>query len=163
MRIPMLVVGACLAVLLPGAVFAQSDTLIVPGVRIGPVALGMFREDVIRLLGPPDKVEETRVTQGGRSFLQSFVDHHTTYGLAISYNAGVAPTAFFLATESPRYATGQGVRVGSSGTDLVRAHGGGCESCQKAVCYMGFQGVLFEVWKAGQVRRIAVEPGKTCL
>ena len=163
MRIRMLVVGACLAVLVPGAVLAQSDTLIVPGVRIGPVALGMFREDVMRLLGRPDKVEENRATQGGTVVVMSLVDHYTAHGLAITYGAGVAPAAFFLATESPRYATDQGVRVGSSGTDLVRAHGSGCESCQKAVCYMGFQGVMFEVWKAGQVRRIAVERGKTCL
>jgi hypothetical protein len=96
----------------------QNDYLIVPGERVGSIALGMSVDDMLRILGrpssisknPPDHPVKTQIYYFGRIFVVSISPIPEVEVLSIS-------------TTSKEYVTDKGIKVGSSGTDVVRAYG----------------------------------------
>lgn len=87
------------------------DKLIVPGERIGPISLGMMQADVLKILGVPPKSS-------------IHTDGHSRYYYAdltvwISRDSRV----FRIGTDSPEYATADGIRVGMTEPE-VRAKKG---------------------------------------
>jgi len=87
------------------------DKLIVPGKRIGPIALGMPQADVLNILGKPPK-----------SIIHT--DGHSSYFYAdllvfISNNSRV----YRVNTTAPEYSTADGIRVGMTEPE-VRAKRG---------------------------------------
>jgi hypothetical protein len=91
----------------------NSDHLIVPGERVGPIKLGMTEQEVFNLLGPAKK-------------------HFFRFGTLIyswedgDFEINVSPdnhTVYVVKVFSPSYHTAEGVRVGSSEFDLVHLKG----------------------------------------
>ena len=134
----------------------QSSALIVPGVRIGPAAIGASRRRIERIVGKPDKV--VRARSGG-----GIVATYSDAGLAVTYQRvayfGDIPVrgrqAVQIRTTSPRYATAAGVRVGSTLSSAQRAYPG--IKCSATDLGGGndcvFGGTTFEVWEGIQVER----------
>lgn len=83
---------------------AQVPTVIVPGKSLGPVRLGMSREDVIRILGQPS----SPLTETG-----AFPD----WDLTVTFRDGVAVR---VGTTSSRYRTASGAGVGMRIDDAIR-------------------------------------------
>lgn len=110
---------------------AQSEsTRIVAGERIGPVVLGMAKNDLVRLLGSPDRTHETVGKVGRRQ--TPFVFSTTYYYGAESYGHHVweinvssipAPQVKHIGTTNSKYSTDHDVKVGSSGVKVVEAFG----------------------------------------
>jgi len=80
----------------------QRDNLIVPGCRIGPIAIGMTNEDLLRTLGPP------RLSRDQGKFVSNQYDSLKITAMVEGGRVG------WLFTTDPRYHTAAGVRVGSS-------------------------------------------------
>jgi hypothetical protein len=98
---------------------AQDDNLIVPGERLGPVRIGEFMEDVLKKLGKPDRI----VRNDSAHYLDYYYDRlGITFGKFTSL-ADIAPQIQTVSTFSNRYETDKGIRVGSSGMDVVKAYG----------------------------------------
>ena len=91
------------------------DTLIVPGVRIGPIALGATAGDLLAALGRPDhQLDTLNFWQLGGGNLASGIQAYLPNDLL---------QAAYVVTQDPRYATAAGVRVGSAELEM-RAHYG---------------------------------------
>ena len=100
-----------LASVVSGAAQAQNDNLIVPGVRVGPVTLGMTDADLYKMLGEP---AQTMVTSNGARI-------HYVYS---SLNVGVDRDSHIVVaveTHDPAYATAGGIKFGSSSLALTVA------------------------------------------
>ena len=81
---------------------AQPDMTIVPGERIGAVALGMSEAELTQAAGPPDQ----RMMQG-RDLL-------FTWGLLTARISGGAPGVDEIVVNDPRFATPERIHVGST-------------------------------------------------
>ena len=131
-------------------VTAQSQDLIVPGHRLGPISLGMFGDEAIKLLGKPEKEESCpgcpfRVWwyQGGNYLVT--VDYGPTWKVI-----GVS-------TKSTRYASREGLRIGSSAYEIMKAYGQSKrQECGTARCYMEYDDILFWL-TGGQITTIVVQ------
>ena len=85
----------------------------------------------MRILGRPDRTHENigYYEQGGQRtpFLISKTYYYGKKRLGYNWEVNVspipAPEVTFVRTTSNRYVTDRGIRVGSSGTDVVRAYG----------------------------------------
>jgi hypothetical protein len=131
----------------------HSSALIVPGVRIGPAAIGVTPRQIERSVGKPDKVVRA---QSGDGIVATYSDA----GLTVTYhhvaNLGDIPArgrvAVQIRTTSPRYATAEGVRVGSTLPSARRAYPG--IKCYATDLGGGndcvFRGTTFEVWEGIQ-------------
>jgi hypothetical protein len=118
---------------------AQSDKLIVPGKRIGPVKIGMYREDVISALGKPHNTVHSRGSMGIRDFYLYGKKQGHHVGLGVSYNS--APyTVDHLDVSNDTYATSEGIRSGSSIRDAIRIYGSGSQNCFSNVgtCWVSY-------------------------
>ncbi len=106
--------GGCVGAQLDVARVA-ADRRIVPGERIGPISLGMYLDDVVKILGQPDRAE-----RAPGAAIKYFYDRH---GLFVGARDVPAITVQVVSTNNNGYVTEQGIRVGSSGADFVRAYG----------------------------------------
>ena len=121
---------------------AQSDNVIVPGVRVGPVAIGMSPDQVAQVFGSPSR----RQIEGNPPV--NIIHHYPD--LMVSYRAGVAPRVFSLYTQSSRWVTDKGIRVGNSGSSVPQAHGAPLrEECgtgtRDSSCTAFYRGLLISV------------------
>ena len=149
-----LVSGGCAAV--------QSDSErvvpggpIVPAERIGPVALGMTVDEVVRILGRPDQIDKNPADHPDQIQRYSF----DRIGWFVSFSPIPASEATTISTTSTRYVTDRDIRVGSSGTEVVRAYGReyttnrGGQTVWAVYSHLGIQ---FGLWTDNRVFRIAV-------
>ncbi len=83
---------------------APRDEMVVPGGRIGPIALGMSAATLFNTLGTPDE---------SNRFKDAQAIHYKSVGLRTtvldSYQQVIN-----VHTDEPRYATAEGIRVGAS-------------------------------------------------
>lgn len=86
------------------------DTLIVPTKRIGPALLGMSPEQMIAWMGRPDEA----VGSGDSAW------RYTREGMQVAFDAG---RAYIISVTEPRYATADGLRVGSPSSQLAARWG----------------------------------------
>ncbi len=106
-----MIVFCAMANVAPGAAQSQTDNLIVPGVRVGPVTLGMTDVDLYKMLGDPAR---TDVTSDGARI-------HYVYS---SLDVGVDRDSHIVVaveTHDPSYATAEGIKFGSSSLALMVA------------------------------------------
>ena len=101
---------------------AQSDHLIVPRERIGPVRLGMGMDEVIAELGQPDF---NGVMNGDHPLWR-----YWSLNLTIGFDNSSAPAVYCVETntwtDSPLltlFNTTEGIHIGSSSFDVKRAYG----------------------------------------
>ena len=88
----------------PAPAQAANDHLIVPWVRIGPIALGMSGDDVMRIMGEPTK------TMGGPPDGVNLYLWKDDLSVTVKKNGSYVTQICAL---SPAYATAQGVRPGT--------------------------------------------------
>jgi hypothetical protein len=84
---------------------SNNDHLIVPGRRIGPIALGMSAADVLRIKGDPIP---------GRSMRGTTKSQYTWSDLHVLFEPGRVNGVETVCALSPEYRTSQGIHVGSS-------------------------------------------------
>jgi hypothetical protein len=68
------------------AAVASSDHLIVPGQRIGPIRLGMFRDDVLETLGQPNEERTLKYANGREKWT------YTRLNLMVYISSGAVPS-----------------------------------------------------------------------
>jgi len=98
------------------------DTLIVPGQRIGPVAMGKSVAEIVSQLGKPDYNQQTTRYAGEVTYT------YTRYGIWFCWNdQGLQPVVETglrgINVDSNRWATAEGIRVGNSIQDVIQAYG----------------------------------------
>lgn len=116
-----LALAGCATMLAPGnridfaTAIQNSDRLIVPGDRIGPIRVGMSRDEVVRILGRPDRV----INYLDSSDVEYIYDNnHFVVGLSVRWWAVID-----VWTYDPQFATEQGVRPGDSRNDVLQKQG----------------------------------------
>ncbi len=117
-----------LLVLMASTAVQAESARIVPGEQIGPVVLGMAENDVLKILGRPDKTYKTVATVNGSQRVMGktyYYGKKRLGGHVWTINVSTIPTpqVKFIQTTSTRYATDSGIKVGSSGVDVVEAFG----------------------------------------
>jgi len=100
---------------LPGCATAN-DTLIVPGCRIGPIAVGMTEADLLRAIGSPERSSPLGSHQG----VSVTIYEYEGRGLRAWVRGDRVNEVW---TSDARYATEKGVKVGSSELELRVALG----------------------------------------
>lgn len=125
-KMGILIFVALFALSMPGSVLGQSKhaasdtsdsiTLIMPGHSIGPIYLGMPRPTVQMLLGEPSKAY-------AHDWGNRYDYDQDNLKLMVVFTAVPGDAVQQLATDSTTFATAEGVRVGSTGTDVVNAYG----------------------------------------
>lgn len=87
------------------------DKLIVPGERIGPIALGMPQADVLKILGTPP---HTNVGEWASMY------YYADLAVWIKNDSN---HVIMIQTSSPEYATADGIRVGMSEPEVKAKRG----------------------------------------
>jgi len=98
-----------------------SDKLIVPGDRIGPIRLGMSKDDVVRLLGTPEKVR--KYLPGANWADEGYECIYDNGNFHVGFPAGPAPTVKEIKVWDPQFVTEKGVRSGDPTSDVLQKHG----------------------------------------
>jgi len=145
-----------------GASTQPAEMVITPGVGVGPITLGMSKEDVIKHLGKPDKTE-------GKG---SGLNYISSMGLSVmvSPRKGVVSIScwtsrvmywlYALGMKDFRGATDKGIKMGAGRDDIVRAYGKADSESGGAPLYMDYrsQGIEF-ILCSGKLAQIeVVEP-----
>jgi hypothetical protein len=114
-----------LAALLAPSAEAQGPWLISAGRGWGPILLGMTEEAVMSALGQPDN---PRTVSGSIVFRK-----YSSRGVVLFFSrpGGGDFTLGGIHITSPRFATREGIRVGSSLTDVVHAYGDSLDTADK--------------------------------
>jgi hypothetical protein len=100
------------------------DLVITPLVGIGPVKFGMSRQEVEKLLGKPDGVQElgkngfVHMNYGSRGY---FIGVSKVYGVAMISCVSQAESAVRVRDFSGK--TDKGISLGASMADIIRAYG----------------------------------------
>ena len=103
-------------------VASEPDNQIVPGMRLGAVRIGETPEEVARLLGTPvHKVSAAAV--GTMDYVYNHADACSIDDVEFTAPPGVQVLA--LSTVSPACMTAKGIRVGSSGLQVIKAYAKG--------------------------------------
>jgi len=128
----------------------QNDNLIVPGVRIGPVDLGMSERAVFKKFGDPARASFDNNDTIVSLFYPTFI---VTVDKKIDKVTQVT-------TSDPRYATANGVKVGISNLVATKKLGIPAGNCDRhAGCNYWFEGGLWLDVKGDQsVQSIWVVP-----
>jgi hypothetical protein len=125
---------------------AKNDNLIVPGVRIGPVSLGMSDADLYKMLGDPTQTMTEGVDMGRAiqyvfpklSIVVSKATHRVTQ----------------VTTLDPGYSTADGIKVGSSGLAVSTKLGIPPGRCEGGCDYNYPNGISLGINSEGRVRAI---------
>ena len=124
---------------------AQNDTLIVPGVRMGPVHLGITDAELYRLLGDPQS------TQVNGDISRNYIFPNFTVSVSASTHKVIQVT-----TTDPSFATADGVKVGSSGLAVAAKLGAPRDACAEDCSISYPNGVAVGINASGAVRTIWV-------
>jgi hypothetical protein len=129
---------------------------IVPGERVGEVKLGMFVDDVVRVLGKPSEIRKAPHTVFGGVVPLTY--EYDDGNLAIEFFTRPPSQVSFIKIYSARYVTDRGIKVGSSASDVVRAYGGGYVSENNELVYYerGIHFLLDNKRDEQPVRRIQI-------
>jgi len=131
---------------------------IAPGRAIGPVGVGDERATIAaRLGGDGVVIRRTRnAAAPGNRNLDRVVVAYPTLALSARFPTDEASTqATSVATRSPRYRTGAGIRVGSTRAALLRAHPR--TTCDGPVCRLRRPpGLTRFHLRGGRIARVAV-------
>jgi hypothetical protein len=127
---------------------AKNDNLIVPGVRIGPVRIGMTDADLYKILGDPTQTLTTGSVDGGITYfwgnsLVVHVDKDTHRVVQVT-------------TNNPKYSTADGIKVGSSGLAISTKLGIPAGNCQVRCDYYYPNRILLHINPNGSVGLITV-------
>lgn len=126
---------------------ADYDNLIVPGVRVGPVALGGSVKEIMAKIGQPSSSKRWRGV-GGHDEVRYTYDRHclkftwADEGLDPQVERGLRG----IHATCSRWHTAEGIHVGSSIQDVVNAYGpphatlGNCDG--RDVCMLGYSNGL---------------------
>jgi len=140
-----------------------AEMVITPGVGVGPVTLGMSREEVIKHLGKPVKIEG----EGGYG-----LNYISSLGLSVlvSPRKGVVSISCWtsrvmywlsaLGMKDFRGATDKGIKMGAGRDEIVRAYGRADSESGGAPLYMDYrsEGIKF-ILCSGKLAKIeVVEP-----
>jgi hypothetical protein len=128
---------------------AQSDNLIVPGVRIGPVMLAMTETAIYKMLGDPTRT----MTQGvdmGRGIQYVYPT------LSVVVNK-VTHRVTSVVTIDQKYSTANGIKVGSSSLAVSTKLGIPPGDCQ-GMCDYNYHGIGMGINPDGRVRAIWIIP-----
>jgi len=146
-----------------GASTQPAEMVITPGVGVGPVTLGMSREEVIKHLGKPVKIEG----EGGYG-----LNYISSMGLSVlvSPRKGVVSISCWtsrvmywlsaLGMKDFRGATDKGIKMGAGRDEIVRAYGRADSESGGAPLYMDYrsEGIKF-ILCSGKLAQIeVVEP-----
>lgn len=113
-RIGLYVVAVILVV--AGQVYARPENIIiVPGHAIGDITLGMSQGMVFNRLGMPDEISNVRNGDGSMDIYWTYVQEEGR-SLVVSWTRkdGQVNGVDYLFTDSGRYLTSKGVRIGDS-------------------------------------------------
>jgi hypothetical protein len=136
------------ALICPFMAQAQNDNLIVPGVRLGPVHLGITDVELYRLLGDPAETIQDRNL--------GMIYHYSKVNVIVSANTHRVTR---VGTSDPDYSTVEGIRVGSSGLAVGVKLGIPPGPCDPDGCnYWYPSGLSLNVTGTGSVRAISVAP-----
>jgi len=146
-----------------GASTQPAEMVITPGVGVGPITLGMSREDVIKHLGKPVKIEG----EGGYG-----LNYISSMGLSVTvsprkgvvsiscWTSRVMYWLYALGMKDFRGATDKGIKMGAGRDEIVRAYGRADSESGGAPLYMDYrsEGIKF-ILCSGKLAQIeVVEP-----
>jgi hypothetical protein len=131
----------------PQAPPGNFDTVIVPGQRVGPVAMGGYVDEIVAKLGKPDRTRRSTFRGPGYDADEVYY-YYDRYCLSFTwYDKGLRPQVQSgfrgIHATCNRWAMANGVRAGSSIQDVVRAMGEphkvfGCKSGAEAECTLHY-------------------------
>src|ERR1700730_6859535 len=127
-------------------VAAKDGNLIVPGVRIGPISLGMSDADVYKILGDPTQTMTEGVDMG-RAIQYVFPKLTVVVSRATHKVTSVI-------TLDPGYSTAEGIKVGSSGLAVSTKLGIPPGPCEGGCNYNYPNGISLGINPDGRVRAI---------
>jgi len=128
------------------------DQVVVPGQRIGPVALGMQGSDLVRWLGPPVRSHHA-------------FDDGTMNTFANGINAFVKDKdnrVSMISTDAPGYATSGGAGVGSSEIEIRSRMGAPTKTSSEAFRALCYPGMAFTLNQDGRAWSISVSEEYRC-
>ena len=141
-----------------------AEMVITPGVGVGAITLGMNKEDVIKHLGKPDKIEGkggfglNYISSMGLSLL---VSRSKGVVFISCWNSRATYWLHALSVKDFRGATDKGIKMGAGRDEIVRAYGkADSESGDAAMLYMDYrsQGIEFMLLYGKLVKIDVVEP-----
>ena len=119
-------------------VAGQNDNLIVPGARVGRVALGMTETEIYNAFGDP---AETKFTSYGARIHYYYPSMGLDVGVDKSSHRVVA-----IGVMDSRYSTAEGVHKGSSGLELQAKLGSNRGPCDLNLgCMFNYEGLVVSV------------------
>jgi len=138
----------------PQAPPGNFDTVIVPGQRVGPVAMGGYVDEIVAKLGKPDRTERSTFRGPGYDADEVYY-YYDRYCLRFTWNdKGLRPQVQSglrgIHATCSRWQMANGLRTGSSIQDLVRAMGEpskvfDCKSGSEAECVLWYSsGIVFK-------------------
>jgi len=119
-NVPKLLRSMAIVVSLAGTAWAETDNQIVPGERVGPVALGMSLDEVAKVMGKPRRTRLERI-----SIVYDYKQSGTCGIVRVTFGLPPGAEATKIEATGSGCATDKGIRVGSSGAEVVRAYGRG--------------------------------------
>jgi hypothetical protein len=140
----MALVAAVLA-LAGTAARAQDDSVIEPGVRLGPVHLGITDVELYRLLGDP------KSTRTNGSISMNYI--YSKFQVSVDTDTH---RVIQVTTDDPAYSTAEGIRVGSSGLAVAAKLGTPPGPCDGGCNYTYPNGLALGINADGSVRAIWV-------
>jgi len=104
------------------------DNLIVPGVRIGPVAMGGNVQEIVSKLGNPKKISRSTYRGYGYDADEVYYSYRGKYDVLFVWeDTGLRPVVENgyrgITTWSEYWVTEKGIHIGSSTEDIERAYG----------------------------------------
>jgi len=108
-----LVLVALFAGIQPTTAQAPNDKQIVPGIRVGPVSVGMSDADLYKVLGDPTDTDTLH-------YRPSIAYRYTSFFVIVNRDSHKVTQ---IATSDPSYSTAEGIKAGSSGLGVSVKYG----------------------------------------
>ncbi|MGQ0547552.1 MAG: hypothetical protein ACT4P3_19855 [Betaproteobacteria bacterium] len=147
------------------------DKLIVPAVRIGPVAPGGYVDEVVKKLGEPDRTR-LNTRRGGPGFdADSYIHVYNRYCINFPwFDKGLRPTIAYgfwgVNATCNRWKTEKGISVGSTIAEVIAAYGepnkaSGCGASDDDCVLMYNSGIWFRARdRRSPIREINIVPAQ---
>ncbi|MDI6773477.1 MAG: hypothetical protein QME77_12975 [bacterium] len=129
----------------------SQSTLIIPGIQLGPIRIGMRPSEVLRILGQPTETH-TASPVGWNMGWERYPLWVVFWG---PYPGGEVKR---IITRSSRFATNQGVRVGSRAEEALRKLGPPLDRAEvSSGGALYYRGLVLEYAPGGRINAIAVD------